>query len=460
MNMGQGAETQARYRAKILCIDPEPRVPEWFPATLRQAGYLVQTLDSSKALGDPARVQEFDLIILDLNVPGQDGLGLLKGLAQPRSSPPVIVIAEQQTILREEELIQAGAHDIVFKPVSPVVLGHVLERTLNQSIMRRELDYLRSQWARPLPGKSIGISGGWSRVLATIERAAASDAPVLILGETGLGKGDAARLLHSLSPRSRGPFVRVDCARLSRNRFAGEDPAHQARAEEESEQYIHLADAGTLFMEEIGALPEAVQTRILELLEEQPAEPGGEKPPGYANVRFVASSTLDLEAEAAAGRFNRALLHRLNAAPIIIPPLRQRVEDIPLLAAAFLERSAARMHKNVSSFNPEAMRLLESYSWPGNVSELRNVIERAVLLTDSSEITASCLPLEARPAYDPNRPLNLREVLAAEEKRTLKEALVRSHGVRREAARLLGIDPRNLVYFLRKYGLDKKEGQG
>ncbi len=464
--MRQSAEKQARYRASILCIDPEPRVPEWFPAALRQAGYLVQTMESSQALLDPARLQDFDLVIVDLSQPGLDGLALLRALVQPRHSPPVIVITDQETILREEELIKAGAYDCVLKPISPIVLEHVLERTLSQGIMRRELEYLRSQWASPLFGKSIGISPGWSRVLVLLERAAANETAVLIVGEPGLGKGDAARLLHSMSPRSKGPFVRVRCARLSQDLFASANFTRRVKpragAEASDDRYFYIAHGGTLFLDEIGLLPEAAQGQLLQLLEGGSVDVEGDNVSNTMDVRLVASTTMNLPAEASAGRFNPRLLERISATTITIPPLRDRVEDIPLLAAAFLERCAVRLRKNVNSFTPEAMGMLESYRWPGNVRELRNVIERAILLTNNSEISAACLPLQAREstAADPNRPLNLRAVLAAEEKKTLREALSRAHGVRREAARLLGIDPRNLVYFLRKYGLDKREGRG
>ncbi len=466
MVMRQSAEQEARYRARILCIDPEPRVPDWFPAALRQVGYLVETMDSAQVLLDPAQLQEFDLIIIDLSLSGQDGLSLLRALAQPRHSPPVIVIADRETMLREEELIKAGAYDIVLKPVSQVVLQHVLERTLSHGMMRRELEYLRSQWAQPLFGRSIGISNAWSKVLAMIERAAATDAPVLFVGEAGLGKGDAARLLHSLSPRSKGPFVSVTCARLSQDLFARENFTRRAKArsgaDSEGDLYFHIAHGGTLFLDEIGLMPASAQKQLLQLMEQGSVPVESERLSSTVDVRLVASSTGELGAEVSAGTFSRGLFERFAATTIAIPPLRERREDIPLLAAAFLERCAARMRKNVTSFTPEAMALLESYNWPGNVQELRNVIERAAVLAESSEITASCLRLHeyAATSADPNRQLNLRAVLAAEEKKTLVEALLRAHGVRREAARLLGIDPRNLVYFLRKYGLDKKGRRG
>jgi DNA-binding NtrC family response regulator len=422
-------------------------------------------MESPQLLQDPAQLRDFDVIIIDLSLPDQAGLKILMELAGQKSGLPVIVLTDRETILREEELIKAGACDCMMKPVSPVVLEHVLERTLSQGILRRELEYLRSQWSRPLLGKSIGISPVWSEVLATIERAASSDAPVLFVGESGVGKGDAARLLHSLGHRAKGPFVRVNSVRLARNVSVGGDFARRGIAnhglESDQDRFFPIAHGGTLFLEEIGFLPEVSQAQVMHFLQGGSMEISGDSLSNGPDVRLVASATIDLDAEADSGRFRRDLLDLIRGITIRIPPLRERVEDIPLLASAFLEKCAVRLRKNVSSLHPEAMALLGAYQWPGNIRELRNVIDRAVLLAESAEITTSCLPLRSHEGsdFEPARPLNLRGALAAEEKRTLSEALRRARGVRREAARLLGIDPRNLVYFLRKYGLDKREGR-
>lgn len=455
-------ERHPKNRAKILCVDPEPRIPEWFPTALSEAGYQIETMQGSEVLRDPGRLANFDLAIVDLSTPEHRDLKLLRDLAAGPPNPPVVVLADHESMLRAEECIKAGASDCLFKPVSPVILEHVLERTLNQSSMQRELEYLRSQGSRSLLGKSIGIGAAWSRVLRQIERAAGTGAPLLLLGESGVGKGDAARLLHSLGPRSKRSFVRVDCAMLSGTLFASEDftrrDKRSSNADTGDDLYFHVAHGGTLFLDEIGLLPGSTQDQVLRLLQEGSIEIDRESFSRYLDVRLVASSSIDLESEANAGRFRHDLLARIKENSIRIPPLRERVEDIPLLAAALLQKCASSLRKPVSSFHPDAMALLESYDWPGNVHELRIVIERAVLLADSSEIAPACLPMRTQNAsFDANRPLNLRAVLAAEEKKTLVEALRRANGIRREAARLLGIDPRNLVYFLRKYGLDKRE---
>jgi len=198
---------------------------------------------------------------------------------------------------------------------------------------------------------------------------------------------------------------------------------------------------------------------VLRVLQDGVFERVGDSHPTAVDVRLIAASNTDLEAEVEAGRFRRDLFYRINVLTIRIPPLRERREDIPVLATAFMEEFAVRFHRPISSIHPETMACLESYHWPGNVRELRNVIERAVLLEKTQELLPQSLPFvqSSKRSLEPIQDLNLRSALAAEEQRVLVEALRRSNGVRREAARLLGIDPRNLVYFLKKHGLEKKD---
>lgn len=257
--------------------------------------------------------------------------------------------------------------------------------------------------------------------------------------------------------------MRVNCAAVSLDLFESELFGHKrgafTGAESDREGRFRVAHRGTLFMDEISSMPEAAQAKVLRVLQDGVFERVGESHPTAVDVRLVAASNVDLQAEVEAGRFRRDLFYRINVMTINIPPLRERREDIPALAEAFLEEFARRFAKPVRSIHPETMVALETYHWPGNVRELRNVIERAVLLAKSDQILPSTLPFIAGPekARQGQRDLNLRTVLAAEEHRTLMEALERANGVRREAARLLGIDARNLGYFLRKHGLEKKE---
>jgi DNA-binding NtrC family response regulator len=362
--------------------------------------------------------------------------------------------------------MKAGAYDYLLKPVRPEVLELVLERALRESTMRRELEYLRSRGGRgPAPRRPLGVSAGWKQVLEMVELAAATDTTVLLLGESGTGKEEAAQVLHWSSRRAKGPFVRVNCAAVSLDLFESEFFGHKrgafTGAESDREGRFRVAHRGTLFMDEISSMPEPAQAKVLRVLQDGVFERVGESHPTAVDVRVIAASNIDLQAEVEAGRFRRDLFYRINVMTIHIPPLRERRQDIPVLANAFLEEFSKRFARPVRSVHPDTMAVLEAYHWPGNVRELRNAIERAVLLEKSEQILPSSLPFIARAEkpLETKGDLNLRSALMAEERRLLIEALEQSQGVRREAARLLGIDARNLGYFLRKHGLDRKEAE-
>ena len=453
-----------KSRGTVLIVDDEPYVRDSLATVLRRANYSVQTSSGVQEALRPGTLEGLDAVITDLRMPGQDGLVLLRTLAEAEPGVPVIVLTGHGTVPSAVECMKAGAYDYLLKPARPEVLELVLERALRESTMRRELEYLRSRGGRgPAPRRPIGVSPGWTHVVEMIELAASTDTSVLLLGESGTGKEEAAQLLHWCSPRAKAPFVRVNCAAVSLDLFESEFFGHKrgafTGAESDREGRFRVAHRGTLFMDEISSMPEAAQAKVLRVLQDGVFERVGESHPTAVDVRLVAASNVDLQAEVEAGRFRRDLFYRINVMTINIPPLRERREDIPALAQAFLEEFARRFAKPVRSIHPETMAALETYHWPGNVRELRNVIERAVLLAKSDQILPSTLPFIAGPekARQGQRDLNLRTVLAAEERRTLMEALERANGVRREAARLLGIDARNLGYFLRKYGLEKKE---
>ncbi len=304
---------------------------------------------------------------------------------------------------------------------------------------------------------------GWEGLSALIRGAAISDLPVLLVGEFGSGRRYSARLIHSLSMRSQGAFVTIRCASVSGELFASERSVQGKGTgtifEASANRHGRFPLGGTLFLDEIGSLPEKAQEQVLRLMRSRWVRVERNGVSRRTDVRLVASSGYDLRREADAGRFERRLLDYFLPNTVRIPPLRERVDDVLELAAIFMERDAVRFQKNVSGFDTEAIRLLKSYQWPGNAYELRNVIERAVILADSSEITSSCLPnyIQDSSSVKSGRTLNLRAVLAEEEKNTLIEALRRARGVRREAARLLGVDSRNLAHFLRKHGLEKKQ---
>jgi two-component system response regulator HydG len=454
---------ETKNRGTVLIVDDESYVRESLATVLRRARYEVRVAESVQAALQPKTLGGLDAVITDLRMPGQDGLNLLRTLVESEPDIPVIVLTGHGTVPSAVECMKAGAHDYLLKPVRPEVIELILERAISQSTMRRELEYLRARGGQgQAPRRPIGVSAGWKHVEEMVEIAAPTDTTVLLLGESGTGKEEAAQLLHTLSRRSKGPYVRVNCAAVSLDLFESEFFGHRrgsfTGAESDRDGRFRVAHGGTLFMDEICSMPEAAQAKVLRVLQDGVFERVGDSHPTTVDVRLIAASNIDLEAEVEAGRFRRDLFYRINVMTIRIPPLRDRKDDIAPLAAAFLEEFAVRLGRSVRGIHPDTMAVFMAYHWPGNVRELRNVIERAVLLEKTDQIQPGCLPFQPRPGKqpEPSQDLNLRNALAIEEKRILSEALQRSGGIRREAARLLGIDARNLGYFLKKYGLENK----
>jgi transcriptional regulator with GAF, ATPase, and Fis domain len=307
--------------------------------------------------------------------------------------------------------------------------------------------------------------------------AAPVDTSVLLIGESGTGKEEAARLLHRLSARAAGPFVSVNCAAIPMELFESEFFGHRrgafTGATSDREGRFQVADGGTLFLDEVDSLPALGQAKILRVLEDGSFERVGESRPTTVDVRLVCASNADLFGEVAAGKFRSDLFYRINVMTIRTPPLRERREDVRPLAEAFLAELATRFGRPARAFAPETLAAFEEYDWPGNVRELRNVVERAVLLERGelvgpqgllfprpASVSAAAVPganpsavSAATPENDGDGDLHLRTQLVRTERRLLAEALARAGGVKRQAARLLGIDERNLGYFLRKHGL-------
>ncbi len=449
----------------VLVVDDEPYVRESLAGVLGRRRLKVKTAASTaEALRSLAGT---DVVVTDLKLPGEDGLALVRRLAESDPALPVVVLTGRGTVSSAVECIKAGAFDYLLKPTDPEELGMVVERALAQSSLKRELDYLRSGvGAQSERRGALGVSAGWREVLQMVEVAAPVDTSVLLLGESGTGKEEAAKLLHQKSARAEGPFVRVNCAAIPAELFESEFFGHRrgsfTGAIADRDGRFKVAHGGTLFMDEINSLPAVAQAKVLRVLHDGTFERVGDSQPTAVDVRLICASNADLQAEVEAGRFRPDLFYRINVMTIVVPPLRERRDDIPVLAEAFLDEFSARFGKSVRAIHPEAMAALEAYPWPGNVRELRNVLERGVLLEKTLELQPESLPFAVlRPPRLPDGDggaasggdLNLRASVTAAERRVIEEALHRSRGVRREAARLLGIDERNMAYFLRKHGL-------
>jgi DNA-binding NtrC family response regulator len=444
----------------VLLVEDEAYVRTSLAELLASRGFeVIQTAGAAEAQDRLARAP-VDLVLTDLKMPGIDGLELVRRLRAAFPELPVLVLTGHGTISSAVECIKAGAFDYILKPADPDALELALVRALEHRALQREVVYLRRAGGRRgEEAEPLGRSRVWLKVLEKARAAAPTDSTVLLTGESGTGKELAARLIHRLSGRALKPYVRVNCAAvpldLWESEFFGHRRGSYTGAVADREGWFRLAHGGTLFMDEIGAMPAPAQAKILRVLQDGEFHRIGEEQPTRVDVRVVAATNAELAEEVRAGRFRQDLYYRLNVIRIELPALRERAEDVPLLAAAFVREIAARLGRGVPVLTDRALEELQSYSWPGNVRELRNVLERTLILNPGDRIDELELsPVAHAGTGDAVEDTSLRAALAKREKEVVVEALRRSGGVRKEAARLLGIDQRNLGYYLHKHGLD------
>jgi two-component system response regulator HydG len=462
-------------RGSLLIVEDEAYVRDSLASLLERRGFAVAVAGSVEEVLAARRWEGVDLVLSDLKLPGRSGRDLVGELAP--DGPPVVVLTGHGTVSSAVECMRAGAADYLLKPVDADELVLVVERALESRRLAREVRYLRRAAGTDGRGEPVGVSAAWQAVVAMMRLAAPATTPVLLAGESGTGKEEAARLLHRLSPRAAGPFVSVNCAAIPVELFESEFFGHRrgafTGATADRDGRFQVAHRGTLFLDEVDALPPLAQAKILRVLQDGTFERVGESRPTTVDVRLVCATNADLPAEVAAGRFRTDLYYRVNVLTVPVPPLRERPEDIEPLARGFVAELSARLGKRVTGLGPGTVEALTAYPWPGNVRELKNVLERAVLLETASELQPSSLllrpasvaasgtasPAAARPGEaaaagaDDGSDLHLRTHLLRTERRLLEQALARAGGVKRHAAALLGIDERNLGYFLKKHGL-------
>ncbi|HKN46359.1 MAG TPA: sigma-54 dependent transcriptional regulator [Candidatus Polarisedimenticolia bacterium] len=467
-------------RGRVLVVEDEAYVRASLRDVLRARGFDVDLAAGVAEAFDSLARSPVDVVLTDLRMPDSDGLELVRRAWETYPEIPVVVLTGQGTIPSAVDCVKAGATDYILKPADPDALEVALDRAIETRALKREVDYLR-RGGEDDPedaGLPVGVSPAWSEAMKRARAAAPSDATVLLLGESGTGKELVARMIHRLSRRARGPYVRVNCAAIPiemwESEFFGHRKGSFTGASADREGRFRLAHRGTLFMDEIGTMPLAAQAKILRVLQDGEFDRLGDERPTRVDVRIVAATNCDLPAEVAAGRFRQDLFYRLNLVRVDLPPLRDRPDDLPLLATRFARQIAARLGRPAAEIGAEVMAEMEAYPWPGNVRELQNVIERALILNPGptlgpldlpgvpsaigSEPGAPTAAFEPPPGSTPRRPaggeLNLRTALGRREREVVLDALKRSGGLRKEAARLLGIDQRNLGYYLRKHRID------
>jgi two-component system response regulator HydG len=444
-------------RGRVLVVDDDPSSCEMLEDALEHVGFQVTWRTSAEeGLRVVQQSPSIDVVLTDLRMRGASGLDLCRAVVEHNPNLPVIVITAFGSIRNAVEAIRGGAYDFITKPFDLAVVAMALDRAVAHRALRLEVDRLRSAVGEESAGgELIGKSDAMLRVRDLIARAAASDSTVLITGESGTGKELVARALHRRSGRAAGPFVAINCAALPETLLESELFGHVRGAFTDARSdrpgLFVRASGGTLFLDEIGDMPMGMQVKLLRALQERTVRPvGGDREIPF-DVRIVAATHRDLEAEVAANRFRQDLFFRVHVIEIALPPLRARGSDVLLLAHAFLQRlGAARGRPGLRLSHAAAERLL-AYDWPGNVRELENSIERAVVLARGDEIQPEDLPERVRRANAGSLvggdPLDLGELVTLEEmeRRYILRVLRAVGGNKKTAAQVLGVD-RSTLY--------------
>jgi DNA-binding NtrC family response regulator len=444
----------------LLIVDDEKHTREGLRSALEEHYEVSVAADAAGAWNlfeaDPAEV-----VITDLKLGTDDGMELMDRLLKRPDPPVCIMMTAYGSVDTAVEAMRRGAYDFVTKPVNIDRLEMLVRRALRErSLTRENVELKRAVVKSRAPDRMIGRSAAMERVFETIRQVAPSKATVLITGESGTGKEVAAKEIHALSPRSDKPFIAVHCAALSPQLLESELFGHEkgafTGATERRIGRFEQASGGTLFLDEIGEIDPSVQVKILRVLGERTFERVGGNQTLRADVRLIAATNRDLSAMVAEGTFREDLYFRLNVVPLVMPPLRDHRDDIPLLVHAFGKEMAREHEKPVRRFDPGAAELLESYGWPGNIRELRAAVEHAVVLGTGAELTARDLPSTLRAASEPavrEGELNLARIEAA----MIRKALAECANNRTLAAKKLGISRRTLHRHLAQLGIGKHQ---
>ena len=447
-------------KSTILVIDDEKNIREGLAADFEMDGYSVKVAANGQEGLDFLAKGDIDLVITDLRMPGISGEEVLRRVTTEMPGIPVIVLTGHGSIDAAVQAMRDGAYDFLTKPLNLDQLGMIVTRALES----RELKLQHSQLLKEVDTKKqldniIGKSAEMQRLLTTVRKVADSKASVLVTGESGVGKEVIADALHNLSGRRDKACIKVHCAALSetlleselfgheKGAFTGADAMHKGRFE--------LAHGGTIFLDEIGEINQSVQIKLLRVLQEKKFERVGGSQTIEVDVRVIAATNRNLEEEVKAGRFREDLYYRLNVIHLEVPPLRERKDDIPLLISAFLDEFNRENGKSVTGFSQAAKSAIYKYDWPGNIRELRNCVESAVVMAGGSEIVLEDLPpsvSKASRAESISVPMGI--TLDEAEKLIIEENLAANKGNKSKTADLLGIGRKTLHRKLAEYGLE------
>ncbi|MBD3847355.1 MULTISPECIES: sigma-54 dependent transcriptional regulator [Bosea] len=446
----------------ILVVDDEERLADVLAAALEDLGYRATAVTSAQAALAELEQAHFDLVLTDLRLPVMGGRALLREARSRWPGKPVVVLTAFATVRDAVELVKEGAFDYIAKPFEMEDVAATIRRALRLAEVVRDNERLRSE----LEGRYsfdtlIGNSPPFRRVIEQVTEVCETRATVMLNGESGTGKELVAHAVHFNSPRRNRPFVAVNCAAIPEALLESELFGHVkgafTGALSDRIGRFAAADGGTLFLDEIGDMPMAIQAKLLRAVQERSFEAIGANRSQTVDVRLIAATHKDMRQAVADGRFREDLFYRLNVFPIQLPALRERAEDIPLLAGHFLTELSDSIGKRVTGFSPAALAAMAGHDWPGNIRELHNCVERAVIVAKSPTIDMPDLPRDLFGAPRRNGrdalPRDLDAELERIERDFILEALRRSDGVQVKAARLLGIAERSLWHRIRKLGI-------
>jgi two-component system, NtrC family, response regulator PilR len=463
--------TKPKHR--VLVVDDEANMRELLEIVLGNDGYDVTAVGAVPLATDKLEKEAFDVVLTDLRMGAEHGAGmqLLSWMKQNAATTPAIMITAHGSVETAIEAMKRGAADYIMKPFKNDEIRLLIKRAIEQRNLVRENQALRKDQAkRGSVENMVGTSPAIEAVRDMIRRVAGLPSTIAIHGESGTGKELVARSIHQLSDRAQKPFVAINCGGIPENLLESELFGHKrgafTGAVEDKEGLFIVADGGTLFLDEIGEMPLALQVKLLRVLDNSVITPVGGTTPAKVDVRIISATNRDLTEMAGAGKFREDLYYRLNVIPLTVPPLRQRADDIPLLARHFIRTHCGKLGRDELHITQEAENALRAYTWPGNVRELENTMERAVALCRADELALGDLPPNIanfvgkpsdRGSELPAGGLDLEKLIADIEINLIEQALERSRHSQKRAATLLGLTPRSLRYRLQKYGLDAKD---
>lgn len=444
--------------ANIWVVDDEAPIRSLLTTVLEKAGHNPTEIADGATLRDKFGGPAPDVILLDLKLPDADGLDILPQVKKAFPSAEVIILTGFATIDAAVMATKLGAYDFQKKPFDHKSLLLSVERALEHKQLTEQTSSLRQALAAMSGGASpIFQSPAMKNIIRTVERVAPSDVSILITGESGAGKEVVADLIHTLSPRSKAPFIKVNCAALPRelieSELFGSTKGAFTGAQADREGLFKQAEGGTLLLDELAEMPVDTQTKLLRVLQEKEFRPVGGRVSFKTNVRIIASTNIEVEVAIRAGKLREDLYYRISAITLHLPPLRERREDVVPLANSFLKRFAAQAGRTITGFTPAAAEKIRRFDWPGNVRQLQNEVQRALLMTDNQIIDVGDLSIQETTAQVPADETDL-TLLEGMERNTIVQMLKETNGNKLETAKRLGIGRQTLYNKIKAYNIE------